>query len=132
MNRKEWQPIHHSYGNDYARALAALSLADVVLVNSVADGMNLVAKEALVVSERNSVLVLSRQAGAWEEFADWVLSVDPEDDAGTAQVLAEALSMSEEERTRRNTELAKIVEANDLAHWLTTQLTDLNQIQNNR
>ena len=81
------------YENDYAQALAGLSIADVVLVNPLVDGMNLVAKEAAVVSQRDAVLVLSETAGAFDQMADGALPVAPADVVGTADALAAALAM---------------------------------------
>lgn len=120
-----WEPVHFIYGNDYGRALAGLSLADVVLVNSLADGMNLVAKEASVVNQKNSVLILSQQAGAWEELSNDALGVDPTDTQATAQTLYQALEMPAEERAARAERLAQTVEENDLSNWLAGQLLDL-------
>ncbi len=81
------------YENDYGQALAGLSIADVVLVNPLIDGMNLVAKEAVVVSERDAALVLSETAGAFDQMADGVLPVAPADVVGTADALAAGLAM---------------------------------------
>jgi trehalose 6-phosphate synthase len=126
-----WQPVQTYYGNDYARALAALSLADVVLVNSIADGMNLVAKEAVVVSEKNSVLVLSTNTGATEELGDYAIGVEPDDLAGTAQALGTALALPKPERAARNKALRGIIYQNDLANWLAAQLADLGRFRRN-
>ncbi|MDP8921874.1 MAG: trehalose-6-phosphate synthase, partial [Chloroflexota bacterium] len=88
-----WQPIRLAYEHDREQALAGLSLADVMLVNPVADGMNLVAKEGAIVNDRDGVLVLSTTAGAYEELGPACLGVDPLDVAGTADALARALTM---------------------------------------
>lgn len=129
FGRKSWRPIHYIYGNDYARALAALSMADVVLVNSVADGMNLVAKEGVIVSEKPSVLVLSNNTGAWEELGEHSIGVAPDDLEGTAKALAEALEMPEAEKKKHHQALDKIVRENDLSHWLASHLSDLGRFQ---
>ena len=81
------QPIWIYDGSDYAMAIAALRLADVVLVNPIVDGMNLVAKEAVLVGERDPVLVLSETAGAAEQLASDALVVAPADVVGTADQL---------------------------------------------
>ena len=101
FGRAGWRPIQLFYENDYAQALAGLSIADVVLVNPLVDGMNLVAKEAAVVSGRDAVLVLSETAGAFDQMANGALPVAPADVAGTADALAAALAMPAEERRRR-------------------------------
>jgi trehalose 6-phosphate synthase len=120
--------VHIYYENDYAQALAGLSIADVVLVNPLIDGMNLVAKEAAVVSERDAVLVLSETAGAFDQMADGVLPVAPADVLGTAEALATALTMPLEERRRRIAMLRAGVEREDISWWLRRQFEDLAQL----
>src|SRR5512143_607668 len=70
---------------------AALSEAHVTLVNPTIDGMNLVAKEALFVAHR-APLLLSVNAGAYEQLAPHVTPVQPYDVDGTAGVLAAAMA----------------------------------------
>ena len=89
--RAGYQHVRLFYENNYAQALAGLSIADVVLVNPLIDGMNLVAKEAVVVSARDAALVLSETAGAYDQMAPGVLPVAPADVVGTADALAAAL-----------------------------------------
>src|SRR5918999_550946 len=110
FGRAGWRPVQIFYENDYAQALAGLSIADVVLVNPLVDGMNLVAKEAAVVSQRDAVLVLSETAGAFDQMAQGALPVAPADVAGTADALADALAMPIEERRRRLTRMRHGVE----------------------
>ena len=116
-------PIWLLDGSEYALAIAALSLADVVLVNPVVDGMNLVAKEASVVSR--AALVLSETAGAAEQLAADSLMVSAADVAGTSEMLERALEMPEEERVQRVRHLRASVRNEDLAWWLARQLRDL-------
>jgi len=123
-----WRPIQLFYENDYAQALAGLSIADVVLVNPLVDGMNLVAKEAVIVSDRDAVLVLSETAGAFDQMADGALPVAPADVVGTADALAAALAMPVEERRRRLAALRRGVEDEDVTWWLRRQLEDLAEI----
>ena len=61
-----WKPVHVFYENNYIQAIAGMRLYDVLLVNSVIDGMNLVAKEGPVVNTKDGVLILSEAAGAFE------------------------------------------------------------------
>jgi trehalose 6-phosphate synthase len=124
----DWRPVQLFYENDYAQALAGLSIADVVLVNPLVDGMNLVAKEAVVVSQRDAVLVLSETAGAFDQMADGSLAVAPADVAGTAEALLAALRMEPEERQRRIARLRRGVEREDITWWLRRQLEDLAEI----
>jgi trehalose 6-phosphate synthase len=116
-------PIWRLDGSEYALAIAALQLADVVLVNPVVDGMNLVAKEAVVVGE--GALVLSETAGAAEQLAADSLMVTAADVAGTSQALEQALEMPDEERLRHLRKLRASVRHEDLAWWLSRQLRDL-------
>ncbi|MBW3612295.1 MAG: trehalose-6-phosphate synthase [Chloroflexi bacterium] len=125
FGRAGWRPIQLFYENDYAQALAGLSIADVVLVNPLVDGMNLVAKEAVVVSQRDAVLVLSETAGAYDQMADGAIPVAPADVVGTADALALALAMDPEERRKRLGRLRRGVEREDITWWLQRQLEDL-------
>ena len=115
-----WQPVHLEVRDDYARSLAAMQLADVVLVNPVRDGMNLVAKEAPVLSERGLSLVLSREAGAADELGPWARLVGPLDISATAEALHDALL--DNDRGPRTAELAKAATALPPAAWLQAQL----------
>ena len=128
FGRSGWRPIQLFYENNYAQALAGLSIADVVLINPLVDGMNLVAKEAAVVSQRDAVLVLSETAGAYDQMAAGVLKVAPADVVGTADALAEALAMAPPERHRRIAALRRGVERQDITWWLRRQLEDLAEL----
>jgi trehalose 6-phosphate synthase len=123
------QPIWIFDGSDYAMAIAALRAADVVLVNPVLDGMNLVAKEAILVGERTPVLVLSETAGAAEQLAANALMIAPADVAGTADQLAKALAMPLEERRERLRRLRASVREEDLDWWLWRQFRDLTAVR---
>jgi trehalose 6-phosphate synthase len=126
------QVVRIFYDNDYAQALAGLTIADVVLVNPLIDGMNLVAKEAAVVSERDAVIVLSETAGAHDQMADGVLPVAPADLLGTAEAIWTGLSMSLTERRQRLARLRAGVEHEDISWWLRRQLEDLADIAESR
>jgi trehalose 6-phosphate synthase len=118
-----WTPIVLEVEDDYHRSLAALTRYDVLLVNPVRDGLNLVAKEGPVLNTRDGVVALSREAGAFEELAGTALEVNPFEVSGTAAVLAEALDMDGPERTRRAEAMRDIVLARRPADWLDAQLT---------
>ena len=128
FGRAGWRPIQIFYENDYAQALAGLSIADVVLVNPLVDGMNLVAKEAVVVSQRDAVLVLSETAGAFDQMEDGALTVAPADIVGTADALAQGLAMPRSERAARLATLRSGVEDEDITWWLRRQLEDLAEL----
>ena len=125
MRDPDEQPIWIYDGSDYAMAIAALRLADVILVNPVIDGMNLVAKEGMLVGERDPVLILSETAGAAEQLAQDALVVAPADVAGTSELLEQALEMSREERHWRRRRLRASVRDEDIAWWLARQIRDL-------
>ncbi|AXK36809.1 trehalose-6-phosphate synthase [Streptomyces armeniacus] len=120
-----WTPVVLHVKDDFARSLAAYRLADVALVNPIRDGMNLVAKEIPVVSDAGCALVLSREAGAYEELADDAVTVNPYDVTATAHALHEALTMGAEERTARTARLAAAATALPPAEWFLAQLEAL-------
>ncbi|MGW7252847.1 alpha,alpha-trehalose-phosphate synthase (UDP-forming) [Streptomyces sp. NPDC054834] len=117
-----WTPVVLHVKDDFARSLAAYRLADVALVNPIRDGMNLVAKEIPVVSDAGCVLVLSREAGAYEELGEDALTVNPYDITGTAQALHQALTLPDGERAERTKRLAAAATALPPAQWFLDQL----------
>ncbi|MET9794592.1 alpha,alpha-trehalose-phosphate synthase (UDP-forming) [Nocardiopsis alba] len=121
----EWTPVILEVDDDYPRSLASFQLADVLLVNPIRDGMNLVAKEGPVLSERDCALVLSREAGAADELGDAALLVDPYDTLDTAEALHTALTMPEEERRKRRERLAEAAVALPPRRWFEDQLRSL-------
>ncbi|MBI4299149.1 MAG: trehalose-6-phosphate synthase [Chloroflexi bacterium] len=120
-----WQPVKVFYENNYAQAIAGMRLYDVLMVNSVIEGMNPVAKEGPVVNTRQGVLILSESAGGFEQLREGALEVSPTDLFGTAQALYQALAMPLEERERRQKFLIQAIEREDITHWLERQLTDM-------
>ncbi|MGX1119759.1 trehalose-6-phosphate synthase [Streptomyces ambofaciens] len=120
-----WTPVVLNLKDDFARSLAAYRLADVALVNPVRDGMNLVAKEVPVVSDSGCALVLSREAGAYEELGEDALVVNPYDVVGTADALHEALVLPAGERAERSKRLAAAGTALPPARWFLEQLDAL-------
>jgi trehalose 6-phosphate synthase len=124
-----WRPVRLLVGDNYERALAALTLYDVLLVNSLADGMNLVAKEGALLNERGGVLILSETAGAHEQLGAHALSIAPSDVASTADALHAALTMPTDERFRRAAALRASVEQADIVRWITDQLDDIAAVE---
>jgi trehalose 6-phosphate synthase len=120
--RPGWTPIVLEVEDDYHASLAALVRYDVLLVNPVRDGMNLVAKEGPLINGRDGVLALSREAGAFDELRPAALEVNPFDVSGTAAVLAEALDMDADQRAKRAAELSRLIVARRPADWLRDQL----------
>ncbi|WP_030898276.1 alpha,alpha-trehalose-phosphate synthase (UDP-forming) [Streptomyces sp. NRRL F-5126] len=120
-----WTPVLLHLEDDFARSLAAYRIADVALVNPIRDGMNLVAKEVPVVSDGGCALVLSREAGAYEELGEDALVVNPYDITATAQALHEALAMPAGERGERTKRLAAAATALPPSRWFLDQLAEL-------
>jgi trehalose 6-phosphate synthase len=122
---EDWTPIVLSVKDDWARSLAVLTLSDVLLVNPVRDGLNLVAKEGPLLNAADGVLVLSQQAGAWEELAlagGGALGVNPFDVAGTADALHAALTMDVPARAARAAAVRAVVRARTAADWWADQV----------
>ena len=124
----DWMPIEIFYENNYTQALAGMRLYDVLLVNPVADGMNLVAKEGPVVNTRNGVLVLSEATGAYDQLKGGAIAVAPADLEGLAHAFYQALTMPSEERKRRNDLLIESIETEDVTRWIHNQITDISRL----
>jgi trehalose 6-phosphate synthase len=111
--------------DNFPRSVAAYKNYDVLLVNAVRDGMNLVAKEAAVVNGRDGILVLSEYAGAHEELGEHAITVNPYDLDEQADAIYEALTMPEDERKQRAGALREAVMANTIEDWVEAQLRDI-------
>ncbi|WP_330239966.1 alpha,alpha-trehalose-phosphate synthase (UDP-forming) [Streptomyces sp. NBC_00525] len=121
----DWTPVVLHVKDDFARSLAAYRLADVALVNPIRDGMNLVAKEVPVVSDEGCALVLSREAGAYEELGEHAFTVNPYDVSATATALHEALTLPDDVRAARSERLAEAATALPPQQWFLDQLEAL-------
>jgi trehalose 6-phosphate synthase len=126
-----WEPINLFIGDDYHRALAAMKHYDILLVNAVIDGMNLVAKEGALLNERNGVLILSEGAGVYQQLGEYTINVSPTDIEGTAEAIYYALTMDMAERKRRATELRDSIIEQDILQWIYRQLVDIAEVQPN-
>ena len=124
-----WRPIEMFMMDNFPRSVAAYKNYDVLLVNAVRDGMNLVAKESVVVNEKNGVLVLSENAGAHEELGGYAITVNPFDLDEQADAIHEALNMPDEERRRRARALREIVMSNTIEDWVEAQMKDIAAIR---
>lgn len=127
-----WTPIEVRLRDDYLGALAAYGLYDVLLVNPVIDGMNLVAMEGPLLNRRQGVLVLSRNAGAYGRLGRYALGVNPFDLDEMCEALRTALEMPLDERTRRARGLSRLVLSNPPARWVRAQLDDLERARQRR
>jgi trehalose 6-phosphate synthase len=124
----DWTPIQAFFGNDRMRALAAMRFYDVLLVNPIIDGMNLVAKEGAVVNQHDGVIVLSRTVGAFQQLAKGSIPTSPIDVEETAEALYEALTLSADERKIKAATVRQAVERNDLTVWIARQIHDINDL----
>jgi trehalose 6-phosphate synthase len=118
----EWEPVRVLVGEKYERALAAMQCYDVLLVNSIADGMNLVAKEGPIVNRHYGQLVLSERTGAREQLESAALVISPCDIHATANALDEALKMAHQTRRQLAGELRQMAERQDINWWLCEQI----------
>jgi trehalose 6-phosphate synthase len=120
-----WRPIELFMEDNFPRSVAAYKHFDVLLVNAVRDGMNLVAKESAVINEKGGVLVLSENAGAHEELGEHAVTVNPYDVDGQADALYAALTMPHDERERRSRAVREEVESNTIEDWAEAQIRDI-------
>jgi trehalose 6-phosphate synthase len=127
-----WRPIELFMEDNFPRSVAAYKNFDVLLVNAVRDGMNLVAKEAVVINEKNGVLVLSENAGAHEELGEHALTVNPYDIDEQADAIHSALTMPEAERTLRAKALRETVRSNTIEDWVEAQIEDIEACRERR
>jgi trehalose 6-phosphate synthase len=121
----DWMPIQLKLRDDLEEAVAAYKHYDVLLVNAMFDGMNLVAKEGPLVNEHDGVSILSENTGAHEELGEFALSVNPFDIQETADSIHAALTMPAEERCRRAQGLKETVTQRDPGDWIDEQLADI-------
>src|SRR5437763_4194933 len=120
----DWMPIQLKLRDDLEEAMAAYKHYDVLMINAMFDGMNLVAKEGPVVNQRNGVSILSENTGAHEELGEFALSVNPFDVQELADSIHAALTMSEAERARRADGLRRIVTSRNPGGGIDDRLDD--------
>ncbi len=123
-----WKPVEVFYEDNRAQAVAAMQDYDVLLVNAIIDGMNLVAKEGPIVNERDGVLILSETTGAFDQLAWGALPVAPADVEGTANALYEALTMPLRERRARSRLLQDTILRQDIVYWMVQQMEDIHRL----
>jgi trehalose 6-phosphate synthase len=121
----DWMPIQLKLRDDLEEAVAAYKHYDVLIINAMFDGMNLVAKEGPIVNERAGVSILSENTGAHEELGSCSLSVNPFDIQQLADSIHAALTMPFDERRRRQEQLRQIVTARNPGDWIDDQLADI-------
>ncbi|MFT7474039.1 MAG: trehalose 6-phosphate synthase [Verrucomicrobiales bacterium] len=118
----EWTPIHYTAENNYPYAIAALRRYDALLVNPIRDGLNLVASEGPIVNERSGVVLLSREAGAFDEMSGIAIEVHAYDITQTAQALSDVIDMDHEQRVEIAADLLDIATSRSPKIWLDEQL----------
>jgi trehalose 6-phosphate synthase len=123
----DWMPIQLKLRDDLEEAVAAYKHYDVLMVNAMFDGMNLVAKEGPIVNERAGVSILSENTGAHEELGAYALSVNPFDIQELADSIHAALTMAPEERRRRHEGLKSTITSRNPGDWIDEQLADINR-----
>jgi trehalose 6-phosphate synthase len=123
-----WRPVELEIADDFPKSVAAYKQFDVLLVNAIFDGMNLVAKEAPLVNERDGVVVLSENAGAHAELGEWALTVNPFDVEGQAEAIGHALSMDAGQRGERLEAIRAYVREHDLNRWTDTLFAALDRV----
>jgi trehalose 6-phosphate synthase len=126
--RDGWLPIDLRIGDNFPDVIAAYQQYDVLLVNAIADGMNLISKEAPLLNETNGVVVLSDRTGAYEELEPFVLGIDPLDVEATAAQLERAIELSQSERAKRSVAIKDFLLTHDVSRWIDLQLRDLNDL----
>jgi trehalose 6-phosphate synthase len=114
---RDWTPILLDTTDNYARSVAALRRYDVLLVNPIRDGLNLVAKEGPLVNEHDGVVALSPTAGVWDEIGDLTIEVPPFDVVGTSDALGAALDLSAEDRAMQAAALRRAAAARTPIDW---------------
>lgn len=123
-----WQPIKYICRGDYDLVIALLKRYDVLMVNPILDGMNIVAKEGSVVNENNGVLVLSTGAGCYEELKDGAICINPFDLRQTAESIDMALLVDERTKTQMLAKNREVIKSNDLNKWVSDQLNDIESV----
>jgi len=127
----DWKPIEFLFKADYNLVVAAFKNYDCMIVNPIADGMNIVPKEASAVNLSKGVIILSEKAGCFEELKDNVLAVNPYDISQTAEAYKNAVTMGDKERENRFDNLQKIVGQRTVYHWISEQFEDIEKLKTN-
>lgn len=128
----DWMPIDLRIYDDFDEAVARYKHCDLLMVNAIFDGMNLVAKEAPVINVRDGVLMLSENTGSHEELKEFALTVNPFDIQDQADAIYRALTMSPEERRERADGLKRIIHSRTPADWIEDQLADIDLARRGR
>lgn len=127
-----WKPIECIFKADYKLVVAAFKNYDCLIVNPIADGMNIVPKEASTVNECNGALILSENAGCYDELKEHVISINPFDIKQTADAFYEAITMKQDARSNQLNYLQKIIAKRTIYHWISEQFEDFEKLMDSR
>jgi trehalose 6-phosphate synthase len=125
----DWMPIDLRVYENFNEAVARYKHFDLLMVNSIFDGMNLVAKEAPSINLRDGVVMLSENTGSHEELEDYVLTVNPFDIQDQADTIHRALTMSHRERRERADGLREVIFSRNPRDWIDEQVADINLVR---
>jgi trehalose 6-phosphate synthase len=125
----DWMPIDLKIYENFSDAVARYKHFDLLMVNSLFDGMNLVAKEAPAVNTRDGVLMLSENTGSHEELYDYVITVNPFVIQEQADAIYRALTMAPEERKQWSEGLKEIIYSRNPGDWVDDQLRDIEELR---
>jgi len=129
LGTADWEPITVRVKDDYQAAVAAYALYDVLMVNPVIDGLNLVSMEGPIANRRHGVLLLSRNAGAYFRLGRYALGINPHDVEEQAEMIQVALALPEEQKILRAKGLSRLIRANPPSRWVAHQLRDLDKVR---
>lgn len=118
LQTPEWKPLHFIHTNiERVKLFEYYRAADICLVTSLDDGMNLVAKEfVLAANPEKGMLLLSKFTGAAKDLRKAQL-INPYDTEGSANALFESLKMEPEEKKKRNEEMINVLKEHNLYEW---------------
>ncbi|HTR75746.1 MAG TPA: trehalose-6-phosphate synthase [Solirubrobacterales bacterium] len=128
----DWMPIDLRIYENFPDAVARYKHYDLLMVNAIFDGMNLVAKEAPAVNTRDGVLMLSENTGSHQELWDYVISVNPFDIQEQADAIYRALTMDPEEKAEWARGLREIIFSRNPGDWVDDQLADIEKARATR
>ena len=122
-------PIDLRVYENFPEAVARYKHYDMLMVNAIFDGMNLVAKEAPLLNLRDGAVMLSENTGSHEELSEHVLTVNPFDIQDMADTIYRSLTMPEEERHERAEGLRGVIMERSPADWIDEQIADIDAVR---
>ena len=128
-----WEPVRYLYRSfDFDDLISLYSMADVLLITPIRDGMNLVAKEYVATkTDGNGVLILGEMAGTAKELGEAII-INPNDTEQTSDAIKTAIEMPREEKILRMDAMQNRLERYDLKRWATDFIERLEQVKDLR